>query len=69
MTDNPIVPSDARRLLDLAEAARYLNDSPRHVRSLWERRQIAAIRVGRKVRFDPRDLERYIEARRVEPVR
>jgi excisionase family DNA binding protein len=53
------------RLLDLAGAAEYLGDSERHVRALWERREIAAVRIGRKVRFDPADLDRYIEAQRV----
>ena len=56
-------------LLDLAGAAVYLHDSERHVRSLSERREIAVVRIGRKVRFDPADLDRYIESRRVEAVR
>ena len=69
MTNDSDTASSGKRLLDLAGAARYLNDSPRHVRSLWARREIAAIRIGRKVRFDPKDLDRYIEAQRVEAVR
>jgi len=69
MNDDPNNLTGSERLLDLNGAARYLNDSPRHVRSLWARREIAAIRVGRKVRFDPRDLDRYIETQRVEAVR
>ena len=28
-----------------------------------------AVRIGRKVRFDPRDLDRYIESQRVEAIR
>jgi excisionase family DNA binding protein len=70
MTESPTAATPSfGRLLDLAGAAAYLNDSPRHVRSLWEHRQIAAVRIGRKVRFDPRDLDRYIESQRVEAIR
>jgi excisionase family DNA binding protein len=68
MADKLTSSTASRRLLDLAGAAEYLNDTPRHVRSLWERRQIAAVRVGRKLRFDPRDLDRYIDSQRVEAV-
>jgi excisionase family DNA binding protein len=53
------------RLLDLAGTAAYLHDTERHVRSLWERREIAAVRIGRKVRFDRDDLDRYIDSKRV----
>jgi excisionase family DNA binding protein len=70
MTTSPTPPTaNAGRLLDLEGAASYLHDSPRHVRSLWERRELAAVRVGRKIRFDPRDLDRYIDAQRVQVVR
>jgi excisionase family DNA binding protein len=70
MTPSPTPPaSTAGRLLDLEGAAKYLHDSPRHVRSLWERREIAAIRIGRKIRFDPEDLDRYIDSQRVKALR
>jgi excisionase family DNA binding protein len=69
MTEYPTAPPTVERLLDLIGAAAYLNDSPRHVRTLWERRELAAVRVGRKVRFDPKDLDRYIDAQRVHAIR
>ena len=70
MTPGPTPPAaTAGRLFDLEGAAKYLHDSPRHVRSLWERREIAAIRIGRKIRFDPEDLDRYIDSQRVKALR
>lgn len=59
----------AERLLDYAAAATYLCTTERHVRKLWETRQIAAIKVGGLIRFDPCDLDAYIGSRRVEAVR
>jgi hypothetical protein len=54
MTTGPTPPTEnVGRLLDLDGAANYLHDTPRHVRSLWERRELAAVRIGRKIRFDP----------------
>ena len=57
------------RLLDLDGAADYLNDTPRHVRSLWERHELSAVRIGRKIRFDPVDLDWYIDSQRVKALR
>lgn len=39
MTDDPNSETGGGRLLDMDGAARYLNDSPRPVRSLWARRE------------------------------
>ncbi len=52
-------------LLDYEEAAAYLCTTPRHVRELWARRQLAAIKVGRCVRFTKADLDAFIAANRV----
>jgi excisionase family DNA binding protein len=52
-------------LLDYEEAAAYLCTTPRHVRELWARRQLAAIKVGRCVRFAKADLDAFIAANRV----
>jgi excisionase family DNA binding protein len=52
-------------LLDYVAAARYLCTTPRHVRELWARRQLAAIKVGRCVRFTKADLDAFIAANRV----
>ena len=52
-------------LLDYAGAARYLCTTPRHIRELWAKRYLAAIKVGRSVRFSKKDLDAFISARRV----
>ena len=70
MTTGPTPPTEnVGRLLDLDGAANYLHDTPRHVRSLWERRELAAVRIGRKIRFDPVDLDWYIDSQRVKALR
>lgn len=56
-------------LLDYVAAARYLCTTPRHVRELWAKRYIAAVKVGRRVRFTRRDLDTFIATRRVEAAR
>ena len=57
------------QLLDLEDAARYLSDTPRHIRQLWQERRIAGVKIGRKVRFAIADLDRFVAASRVEAVR
>jgi excisionase family DNA binding protein len=56
-------------LLNTEEAAAYLGTSPRHVRKLWSERKLAAVLVGRLVRFDRGDLDAYVTSRRIEAVR
>ena len=56
-------------LLDYEGAARYLCTTPRHVRELWAKRYLAAIKVGRSVRFARTDLDAFIAANRVESLR
>jgi excisionase family DNA binding protein len=56
-------------LLDYEEAARYLSTTPRHVRKLWQSRRLAAVKVGRCVRFQVADLDVFIAANRVPPTR
>jgi excisionase family DNA binding protein len=56
-------------LLDYEAAARYLCTTTRHVRELWTRRKLAAIKVGRSVRFTKADLDAFIAANRVRPIR
>src|ERR1700690_2064485 len=51
-------------LLDLAQAAKYLGTSERHLRRLLQERRHAAIKIGRRVRFTYRDLDAFIEANR-----
>lgn len=52
----------AARLVDQAGAAEYLGTTERHIRELKYRREIPFVKVGRSLRFDLRDLERWIEA-------
>jgi excisionase family DNA binding protein len=61
--------SSGSGLLDYEAAARYLCTTARHVRELWARRELAASKVGRSVRFTQADLDAFIEARRVRAVR
>lgn len=57
------------RLFTADEAARYLNVSPRWIRAAWQSRKLPAVKIGRSVRFDLLDLERLIEAGRVDAER
>ena len=54
------------RLLSVAEAAEWLNTTPRHVRRLVFERRIAYRKLGNYVRFHPDDLAEYVAAHRVE---
>lgn len=56
-------------LLDYKAAAAYLAVSERHVRELWAKRRLAAIKVGRSVRFSREDLDAFIATNRVRAVR
>lgn len=55
-------------LLNHDDAAGYLATSPRRIRELWQRRELAGVKVGRSVRFAPADLDAYIARHRVEAV-
>lgn len=52
-------------LLDTANAARFLGITESQLRGMQYRREIPFIKVGRSVRYDPKDLEQYIRSRRV----
>lgn len=52
---------ERRCLLDVAEAAEYLTTSEHFIRRLVRERRIAVVRLGRHVRFDPDDLDAYID--------
>lgn len=53
------------RLLDIAAAAEHLNVTERWMRRAVAERRIPFVKVGRFVRFDVCDLDRWIESRRV----
>lgn len=52
------------RLLSVEEAAAYLNVSPRWIRSAVFEQRFATVRLGRCVRIETDELDRYVEANR-----
>jgi excisionase family DNA binding protein len=54
-------------LLDTAAAAYRLGTPERFVRRLVDQRRIAFYKVGKYVRFDPRDLDAWLAQHRVDP--
>lgn len=55
--------------LDVAGAAEYLGTSERHVRRLANERQVPYFKLGAKLRFPPDDLDAWLDAQRIEPVK
>lgn len=59
----PTPPTESpRRLLKPEEASAWLQISPRTLRSMKQRGEVPAVRVGKQTRYDPDDLRRYVEA-------
>ena len=58
-----------RGLLDIGQLAARLGVTPRYVRRLVAERRISFIKAGYFVRFDPDDVDEWIERRRVDPSR
>jgi excisionase family DNA binding protein len=56
-------------LIDINEAATRLGVSPRFVRRLVDERRIPFHKIGKFVRFDPADVDRYIVRGRVDAAR
>ena len=54
-------------LLDIDGLARRLGTTPRFVRRLVEERRIPYLKIGKHVRFDAAEVERWILVSRVEP--
>lgn len=52
-------------LIDMHAAADRLGTSHRQVRRMVDDRRIPFVKVGRFVRFDPADLDRWIDAQKV----
>jgi excisionase family DNA binding protein len=59
-------PATSPGLLDIAGAAERLGTPQRFVRRLVDQRRIAFYKVGKYVRFDPGDIDRWLAAQRVE---
>ena len=65
--DVPVVSTSA--LLDVHGAADRLGVTDRFIRRLVEERRIPFHKIGRLVRFDPIEVDRWIDTCRVEPRR
>ena len=58
-------PQDYAPLLDIEAVAQRLGVGDRFVRRLVEEHRIPYLKIGKYVRFDEADLQRWIEQRRV----
>jgi len=58
----------SKTLVDINAAAQHLSVSPRFVRRLVAQRRVPYHRVGKFIRFDPRDLDAWLADCRVESV-
>ena len=58
-----------RRLLSISQVAEHLGVEVRHVRRLVHERRIPFIKWGHLLRFDPADIERWIDEFRHHPGR
>ena len=56
------------RLLDVEGAAEYLSVTPRFIRRLVAERRVPFVKLGRLLRFDPADLDRFVDSGRVDAV-
>jgi excisionase family DNA binding protein len=56
-----------RRLIGITQLAERLGVSIRHVRRLVHERRIPFIKWGHLIRFDPDDIEAWVEAAKVKP--
>ena len=54
-------------LLDINELARHLGVNVRHVRRLVAERRIPFIKWGHLIRFDPADIDAWIQRSRIAP--
>lgn len=66
ISDNKIGPS-SRPLVDVDGVAELLGVRPRHVRRLVQERRIPFIKWGHLLRFDPVEVEGWLEAHRRAP--
>lgn len=53
--------------LHLEQAAAYLAMSPEWLRAAARRREIACTRIGRSIRFRISDLDKFLDAKTVQP--
>ena len=60
--DIVVVEKHGGGLLDVGEAAAYLNTTERHIRRLRNEMRLPYVKVGSKLRFLRDDLDAYVEA-------
>ena len=60
-------PARKRPLLDIPGVARYIASSVRHVRRMVSERRIPHIKVGHFVRFDPDEIDDWLQRNRRGP--
>jgi excisionase family DNA binding protein len=58
----------AQRLLDVNEVADRMGVTVRFVRRLVAQRRLPYRKLGKFVRFEPTEVEDWLEARRVDPI-
>ena len=61
-----VAPSGRTPLLDTDGVAEVLGTTPRHVRRLVAERRIPFFKVGRFVRFEPGELDVWLDQQRVD---
>ncbi len=49
------------RLLNINEVAELMNVKPRFIRRLIEERRISYLKIGKFIRFDPTELDNWIQ--------
>jgi excisionase family DNA binding protein len=55
---------EKKRLLNIKEGAALLNISENTLRQWVHQRRVPIVKLGKAVRFDPEDLQKFIEANR-----
>ena len=68
-SNTPVTRAQRAPLLDTDEVAVALRVTPRLVRRLVAERRIPFVKVGRFVRFDPGELDVWLDQQRVDVVR
>jgi excisionase family DNA binding protein len=59
---------ELKRLLNVKEGAEVLNVSEHTLRQWIHQRRVPVVKLGKAVRFDPEDLQKFIEENRREAV-
>lgn len=66
---NTTEPRELRRLVSIADIAEALDVDVRHVRRLVHERRIPFIKWGHLLRFDPAEVQAWIDHYRQKPLR